>query len=114
MTMDAFKNTVLPAGAILLALLILTTLVRAILGPRFTDRVIAVNMINTMVVAIICILSVWLREDFLVDVALVYALLSFLTMIVLTRLVLIRQRRRQQRGTQAGAKEDKGGGRHGK
>lgn len=114
MTMDAFKNTVLPAGAILLALLILTTLVRAILGPRFTDRVIAVNMINTMVVAIICILSVWLREDFLVDVALVYALLSFLTMIVLTRLVLIRQRRRQQRGTQAGTKEDKGGGRHGK
>jgi len=114
MTMDAVKNAVLPAGAILLALLILAALVRAILGPRFTDRVIAVNMINTMVVAIICILSVWLREDFLVDVALIYALLSFLTMIVLTRLVLIRHRRRQQRGTQTGAKREEGGTHHGK
>ncbi len=114
MTMDAVKNTVLPAGAILLALLILAALVRAILGPRFTDRVIAVNMINTMVVAIICILSVWLQEDFLVDVALVYALLSFLTVVVLTRMVLVRQRRRQQKDSQTGTKGGKGGAAHGK
>ncbi|MCI2057471.1 MAG: monovalent cation/H+ antiporter complex subunit F [Oscillibacter sp.] len=69
-------------------------LVRAILGPRFTDRIIAVNMINTMVVAIICILSVYLKEEFLVDVALVYALLSFLTVTVLARMVIVRHQRR--------------------
>ena len=48
---------------------------------------------KTMVVAVISILSVWLGEDYLVDVALVYALLSFLTVVVLSRLVLSRRRR---------------------
>lgn len=100
--MTQIKQTVLAAGAILLAVLILLTLIRAILGPRFTDRVIAVNMINTMVVAVICILSVWQGEDFLVDVALVYALLSFLTVVVLSRLVLIRQRKKLQKGHPGG------------
>lgn len=87
--MTNLKNAALTASAVLLAVLILVTLVRAVIGPRFTDRMIAVNMINTMAVAIIAILSVRLKEDFLVDVALVYALLSFLTVVVMARLVLV-------------------------
>ncbi|MEA4941395.1 hypothetical protein SDC9_126561 [bioreactor metagenome] len=92
--MTDLKNAALTASAVLLAVLILATLVRAVIGPRFTDRVIAVNMINTMAVAIIAILSVRLKEDFLVDVALVYALLSFLTVVVMVRLVLVRHWRK--------------------
>lgn len=87
------ETGVLTAGAIVLALLILATLIRAILGPRFTDRIIAVNVINTLVIAEIALLSVWLREDFLMDVALVYALLSFLAVVVISRLVLTRRRK---------------------
>ena len=105
--MMQIKQIILAAGAILLAGLILLTLIRAILGPRFTDRVIAVNVINTMVVAMICILSVWLEEDFLVDVALVYALLSFLTVVTLSRLVLNRERRKKEQ------RSGKGGAEHG-
>ena len=74
--MEQIKNGLLTGSALVLAVLMLVTLLRAILGPRFTDRMIAVNVINTMVVAELVILSVRLREDFLVDVALVYALLS--------------------------------------
>lgn len=92
--MEQAKQLILIAGSIVLAVMILLTLVRAIIGPRFTDRVIAVNVINTIVVAVICMLSVWLEENFLVDVALIYALLSFLTVVVLSRLVLLRQRRK--------------------
>ena len=94
--MEQAKQFVLIAGSIVLAVMILLTLVRAIIGPRFTDRVIAVNVINTIVVAIICMLSVWLNENFLVDVALIYALLSFLTVVVLSRLVILRQRRKME------------------
>ena len=94
--MNDLKDTVLTAAAVILALLILATLVRAVIGPRFTDRVIAVNMINTMAVAIIAILSVRMEEDFLVDVALVYALLSFLTVVVMTRLVMVRHWRKKR------------------
>lgn len=79
-----------------LMLLILATLIRSVLGPRFTDRIVAVNMINSMVVAAIAILALVMNQDFLVDVALVYALLSFLAVVVLARLVLSRRRSRTE------------------
>lgn len=85
--MNQIREVVLIGTAIAMAVLILLALVRAIIGPRFTDRIVAVNLINTLVVALIALMSVWLEEDFLVDVALVYALLSFLTVVVLSRLV---------------------------
>ena len=94
--MEQVKSWVLGAGAVVLALLILATLVRAVLGPRFTDRIVAVNVISTLVIAELMLLSVWLREDFLVDIALVFALLSFLAVVVASRLVIIRQRKRRE------------------
>ena len=94
--MEQVKSWVLSAGAVVLALLILATLVRAVLGPRFTDRIVAVNVISTLVIAQLMLLSVWLREDFLVDIALVFALLSFLAVVVASRLVIIRQRKRRE------------------
>ena len=108
--MEQIKDMVLTAAAIMLAVLMVAALVRAILGPRFTDRVIAINMINTMVVAVIAILAVLLKEDFLVDVALVYALLSFLTVVVLTRMVLVRHRRKQLHRSRKKETEDAAGG----
>ena len=68
--MEQVRTWVLTAGAVVLALLILATLVRAVLGPRFTDRIVAVNVISTLVIAELVLLSVWLREDFLMDVTL--------------------------------------------
>ena len=93
--MEQVKHVVLMAGAVVLVLLLFAALVRAVLGSRFTDRIIAINVVNTIVVAIITLLSVYLEEDFLVDVALVYALLSFLTVVVLSRMVTFRQKRRK-------------------
>ena len=91
--LEQAKNFILIAGASVLALLCFAALIRAVRGPRFTDRIIAINMVNTMVVAIIALLSVYLREDFLVDVALDYGLLSFLAVVVISRLVLTRRRK---------------------
>ena len=93
--MEQIKSWVLTAGAVILALLILATLVRAVLGPRFTDRIVAVNVINTLVIAELVLLSVRLQESFLVDIALVFALLSFLSVVVVFRLVMSRQRKKR-------------------
>lgn len=93
--MEQVKAWILSAGAVVIALLILATLVRAVLGPRFTDRIVAVNVISTLVIAELMLLSVWLREDFLVDIALVFALLSFLAVVVAARLVITRERKRR-------------------
>ena len=71
---------------------IIFCMIRAILGPRFTDRVVAVNMIGTITIAIMAILAVAMEEDFLIDICITYALLSFIAIVVLTRLVIIRRR----------------------
>ena len=94
--METVTTWILNIGAVVLALLILATLVRAVLGPRFTDRIVAVNVIGTLVIAELMVLSVRLRADYLVDIALVFALLSFLAVVVAARLVITRERKRRE------------------
>ena len=69
-----------------LAVMIILCLVRAVIGPRITDRVVAINMIGTMVMAGIALLSVVKNEGYLVDICLIYAMISFLAVVVLTRI----------------------------
>ncbi|MFI3174131.1 MAG: monovalent cation/H+ antiporter complex subunit F [Bacillota bacterium] len=68
---------------------------RAIRGPRFTDRIVAVNYIGTMATVFICIQSVYLDIPFFIDVALTFALLNFLTVIVICRVVTLHYKGRQ-------------------
>ena len=63
-------------------------LVRAILGPKLADRIMAVNMTGTMTIAMIGLFSVLLGEPALLDVALIYAVISFVAVIVLTKIYI--------------------------
>ena len=69
-----------------IAVLIVACLIRSVLGPRVTDRIVAVNSIGTMTIIIIAILSVLMEEAYLLDVCLIYAMLSFVAVIVLTKI----------------------------
>lgn len=73
---------------IVLALMLLLCLIRAIVGPRIADRLVAVNMICTMVMVIISTLAVVMNEGYLVDICLIYALISFLAVVVLTKVYM--------------------------
>ncbi len=81
-------QTVYIAVLIVLALLVILTFIRVIKGPRLADRVVGVNVIGTLTIMMICILSVMLAEGYLLDVALIYAMISFLAVIVLTKIYL--------------------------
>ncbi len=70
------------------ALCILCCLIRAIKGPRTTDRIVAINMIGTLSVIIIAIMSLYLKESFLLDIDLIYAMVSFLAVVVLTKVYM--------------------------
>lgn len=63
-------------------------LIRAAKGPTIADRLVAVNMIGTQVIIIICVLTVFLGEDWLADIACVYAMISFLAVVVLTKIYI--------------------------
>lgn len=71
-----------------LGITIIFCLIRAILGPRFTDRLLGINVINVKVIVLICILAAFYGDSYLVDISLVYAAISFLSVIVLSRLFL--------------------------
>lgn len=70
---------------IILALMLMLCLIRAIIGPRIADRLVAVNMMGTMVMVIISTLAVVMQEGYLVDICLIYAMISFLAVVVLTK-----------------------------
>ena len=70
---------------IILAIMLVLCLIRAIIGPRIADRLVAVNMMGTMIMCIIVILGVILEEGYLADIALIYAMISFLAVVVLSR-----------------------------
>ncbi len=73
------------AAMILLGILIIISIIRSVLGPGISDRIIAVNMIGTIIIMLIAILSLYLGESYLVDVCLIYALISFLGVVVLCK-----------------------------
>ena len=70
---------------LVLALMLVLCLVRAIIGPRVADRLVSVNMMGTIVMVIIAILAVIMNEGYLVDICLIYAMISFLAVVVLTK-----------------------------
>ena len=80
---QAYHGLGVVAMAVLMVLAILC-LVRCIRGPRVSDRVLAVNMVGTLTIIMVGVLVVMLGEGYLADVALVYAMISFLAVIVLS------------------------------
>ena len=48
---------------IFLAVLALLCLLRAVIGPKTADRIVAVNMLGTMVIVMIAVLTLMLQED---------------------------------------------------
>lgn len=71
-----------------LGVLLFLSLIRSIRGPRIADRIVAVNMIGTITICIVCLLALKLAEAYLADVALIYAMLSFLAVVVLSKIYL--------------------------
>ena len=84
MTENYFEGVLL-GTMMVLAVLMLAAIIRSVRGPKVADRVIAVNMLGTITIVMIAVLSVYLKESYLVDVCLIYAMISFLAVVVLTK-----------------------------
>ena len=90
--MEKFLHYYMIAAMCVMVLCVVFCIVRALKGPRITDRVVAMNVIGTVVMIVICLLSFVLDSDFLVDVALLYALLNVLIVVILCRLATVRHK----------------------
>ena len=86
--MEAFFNHYLLVLLGIFAILLFVCLIRSIKGPRIADRIVSVNMIGTMVVVMISIASAMLHEDYMMDICLIYAMMSFLAVVVISKMYL--------------------------
>ncbi len=73
---------------VILAIMLFPCLIRAVRGPRIADRLVSVNMMGTMVMVMIAILALMLDEGYLVDICLIYAMISFLSVVVLSKVYI--------------------------
>jgi len=76
---------ILPMLAAALGALIIISISRVISGTTIQDRVIAADVANTIVVALMVVLGATFREIIYIDVAIIYALLSFISTLYISK-----------------------------
>ena len=81
MSIDFGYEVLCIASMTVLVVLALVCLVRCIMGPRISDRV----MIGTLTIIMVVVFTVYLKEAYLADIALIYAMISFLSVVVLCK-----------------------------
>ncbi len=70
---------------VLIGIGVILSFIRVIIGPTSSDRVAALDTMNVMLTGLIVVLAYVFNRSIYLDIALVYALLSFLETIVISR-----------------------------
>ncbi len=81
-------------GGIALALLLV--LYRLLRGPGVGDRMVAADTLTVIITALIPLLAFWLDAPLLLDLTLLFALLAFVGVVVLARVVMAARTGAQQ------------------
>lgn len=87
MTVDMAYQWLWTLMLLVFSILIILCLVRGILGHSIADRFVAINLIGTLITSMIGIVALYLKETYLFDICLVYTMLSFLAIVVLSKLL---------------------------
>jgi len=72
-------------AAILVAIGGLVCVLRAMMGPTVPDRVVGVDTLNTIVVAMMVLLGAAYDRTIYIDIAIVYAFLSYIGTLIIAR-----------------------------
>lgn len=83
-------TTVLVITAMAIFATMAMALVRALKGPTIYDRIVSVNVFGTKTVLVIALITYVTGHADLIDVALVYALINFIAIITVLKLVKMR------------------------
>lgn len=95
---------------VILAVMLFPCLIRAVRGPRIADRLVSVNMMGTMVMVMISILALLLKEGYLVDLCLIYAMISFLAVVVISKVYIgiYEERQHDLKNQEGGVTDERG------
>ena len=70
---------------LLLSFAILLAVIRIVLGPTAPDRVVGLDTVNTIVIVAMVIFGAAFQEVIYIDIAIVYALLSFVSTLFIAK-----------------------------
>ena len=85
MSVEEAYRVLYSLSLMIIAVLLGVMLIRAVRGPGVTDRLLSISMIGTLVIAAILVLSRQLEESWLLDVALIYTMISPISVLILAR-----------------------------
>lgn len=94
--MDRYYNILFPVVLIFLGVGLLFALIRAISGPRLADRIMGINMTGSLSSACLAVLALWLKQSWLLDVCILYCLISFLAVVVLAKINIAQKEDRHE------------------
>ncbi len=78
--------------AYVLAAAAMLTAIRILIGPTIWDRLLGFNLLSSKLIMIIVVCAIIFERNFLLDIALTYALLVFVSTIFIARFVRDRGR----------------------
>ncbi|MBU0497022.1 MAG: cation:proton antiporter [Candidatus Thermoplasmatota archaeon] len=80
---EFFNEYILVIAILMLSIVI--AIIRVILGPTAPDRVVGLDTINTIVISGMVLLGALYQDIIYIDVAIVYALLSFISTLFIAK-----------------------------
>ncbi|CAM3279939.1 monovalent cation/H+ antiporter complex subunit F [Shewanella pealeana] len=95
----------LTAATIAILVVMLLAIIRCIVGPSLYDRILAFNMFGTKTVLLISVLGFLMGRPEFLDIAIVYALINFISVIGVLRFsdsVEFNQQHQEQTSTKEG------------
>ncbi|AKL96418.1 multisubunit sodium/proton antiporter, MrpF subunit [Clostridium aceticum] len=72
---------------LILTILGLASALRAILGPTIWDRLIGLSLVSSKITMLIILYAILTEQSYIIDTAMVYVLLGFISMIYTARFI---------------------------
>jgi multicomponent Na+:H+ antiporter subunit F len=69
----------------------LFVLIRVIFGPSPADRIVAVDILGILIIGMVALLGLYYDQNFFMDIALIWALLSFIAALTFAKILEGRQ-----------------------
>jgi multicomponent Na+:H+ antiporter subunit F len=77
----------LEVSLVILAGLALGGLIRILFGPTVWDRLLGMSLISSKIIVAIVIVAVIIDRSFLMDIAIIYSLLGFISSVLIARFI---------------------------
>lgn len=84
-SLDGVPDTIIEVAMLALAVALALTFVRLVRGPSLMDRVVALELIASLVAGIVAVFAIGTDDPALIDVAIALALVAFLSAVAFAR-----------------------------